>query len=65
MSTPVVGPSEKFKPSHPFVLVVSSRNVQEMKLKESLIVLRCLLGMKVKKIECDIVVLSECKRMIS
>lgn len=52
---------EKFKPSHQIVLVVPSKSAAELKLRESLSVLKVLLALKAKKIECDLVTLSECK----
>lgn len=53
--------AEKFKPAHQIVLVVPSKSAAELKLRESLAVLKVLLAMKAKKIECDLVTLNECK----
>ena len=60
MSTTAV-PVVKFKPAHQIVLVVPSKAAAELKLRESLAVLKVILAMKAKKIECDLVTLSECK----
>lgn len=54
-------PAEKFKPTQQIVLVVPSKTASELKLRESLAVLKVLLAMKVKGVACDIVTLSECK----
>lgn len=59
-TTPAV-PAAKFKPAHQIVLVVPSKSAAELKLRESLAVLKVFLAMKAKKIECDLVTLSECK----
>lgn len=61
MSTTPGVPVEKFKPSHQIVLVVPSKSAAELKLRESLAVLKMLLALKAKRIECDMVTLSECK----
>ena len=53
-------PADKFKPAHQIVLLVPSKLASELKLRESLAVLKVLLAMKVKGVECDVVTLREC-----
>ena len=53
-------PAEKFKPTQQIVLVVPSKSASELKLRESLAILKVLLAMKLKRVECDMVTLSEC-----
>lgn len=51
---------EKFKATHPFVLVVPSRDAKPS-LNESLVLLKVLIALQLKGIEYDFVSLSECK----
>jgi len=51
---------EKFKPTHPLILVVPSRDFNPS-LKESLVLLKALLAIQLKGMECDFVGMSECK----
>lgn len=53
--------AEKFKPTQPIVFVVPSKSAGELKLRESLSVLKVALAMKLKGVESDMVTLSECK----
>lgn len=50
-----------FKPTHPLVLVVPTKAADELKLKESLSIAKLLVALQFKKIQCDLVTLSECK----
>lgn len=61
MSTAPTAVPEKFKPTHPFILVVPSRDSKPT-LNESLVLLKVLLALQSKGMECDFVNLSECKR---
>lgn len=55
---------EKFKPTHPFVIVVPSRDLKPS-LNESLVLLKVLIALQLKGMECDFVSLSECTRIDS
>lgn len=61
-AAPPAAPSpEKFKPTHPFIVVVPSKVASELKLKESLTLAKILLAFRLKKVNYDLVTLNECK----
>lgn len=49
-----------FKPIHPLVLVLPSKEATDLNLKESVAVLQILLAVQLSKSECDVTWIGEC-----
>ena len=60
MSSPTTSVPEKFKPTHPLILVVPARDFKPT-LKEALVLIKALLAIQSKGLECDFVGINECR----